>query len=268
MTAAAPRVLGGRPHRPSRRRGRRRRRRSARRWCSAAPATAPTASPSQLGKLGVSAAPIHGGRSQPQRDRALKAFSQRRRAGPRRHRRRRPRRARRRRRRRSSTSTRRRTVRPTCTAPAARPAPARPASSCRSSSGAPARTSPRRCKAHRPQPQDHPPRRPRPQGRDAERADPSRRPRPVPTSRGAPSTPVAATTPALTSQRHGSARARPGPSRSSTPERGFGFIDQGDGHRPVRPPLQHGVADHHRPAREFAVREGRRGLEAYDVVAV
>ena len=29
----------------------------------------------QLGKLGVSAAPIHGGRSQPQRDRALKSFS-------------------------------------------------------------------------------------------------------------------------------------------------------------------------------------------------
>ena len=29
-----------------------------------------------------------------------------------------------------------------------------------------------------------------------------------------------------------------------------------------------GVADRDRPARQFAVRDGRRGLEAYDVVAV
>ena len=88
----------------------------------------------QLGQLGVTAAPIHGGRSQPQRDRALKAFA----TGdvrslspptsppaactsttspP------------------SCTSTRRRTRRPTSTAPDAPLARARPASSCRSSSG-------------------------------------------------------------------------------------------------------------------------------------
>ena len=93
----------------------------------------------QLEKLGVKAAPIHGGRSQPQRDRALKAFQT------------------------GAVSALvatdvaargvhvddvagRRPLRPaggrarrTSTAPAARPAPARPASSCRSSSGAPSK---------------------------------------------------------------------------------------------------------------------------------
>ena len=49
----------------------------------------------QLEKLGVEAAPIHGGRSQPQRDRALQAFQTGDVAGARRHRRRRSRRARR-----------------------------------------------------------------------------------------------------------------------------------------------------------------------------
>ena len=47
---------------------------SARRSSSPAPATVPTASPSSSAQLGVTAQPIHGGRSQGQRDRALAPF--------------------------------------------------------------------------------------------------------------------------------------------------------------------------------------------------
>ncbi len=104
-TADAP-LLEGRARRPRRAHRRRHQRRTARRSCSAVPVTVPTASCKTLGTNGVrAAAPIHGGRQQSQRDRALAVVHRRPGRGARRDRRRGPRHPRRRRGVRACTST-------------------------------------------------------------------------------------------------------------------------------------------------------------------
>ncbi len=83
----------------------------------------------QLNRSGVPTVELHGNLGQGARTRNLDAFHSGTGRGTRRHRHRRPRHPRRRRRRSWSTPTRRPSTRPTCTAPAARRAPATPARS-------------------------------------------------------------------------------------------------------------------------------------------